>query len=490
MKKIFIYIALILMVSPALSTDLSQQQKVNLLNRIGYGATEKSLLELNNESYEKWIHQQIYQLKNDQDSENKFNFPKNNEEMFFYYKKYDFFYNEIYLQKKLTKEFYQDTIYKSLNKRIYYAMNSENRIREMMVWFWYNHFNTGPYTNTTPAIFLNDYEDKIRKLSLGNFKDLLSMIVHHPAMLVYLNNNSNQKPMKENASVGLNENYAREFLELHTMGVGTGYTQQDVQELARILSGFSALSFEDNEDDLKNIKSYKDFVKYTQKNILGKTRIENYFIYQDKLHFDGDKVFLGNKIKNSGEKEIISVFEILIKDKRVAEFISKKLAIYFLNDNPDKKIINDMSQKFLETKGDISKTLEVLFLSKQFVNSLNTPIKVKDTYTYMLSTMKTGLKGKPWDNQETLNEVTQLLLSIEASPYSHNTPEGLSVYGKDWLSSSRLQEYFYYNNLIFRNRIFENYKINYNFINQTFSQNLKTPEDTIQFFTSEQWIKR
>lgn len=490
MKKIFIYLSLILFLSPALATDLNKKQKINLLNRIGYGVTEKSLFELDNKSYENWVHQQIYQLKNDQDSENKFIFPISNEEMFYYYKKYDFFYNEIYLQQKEPKEFYQDTIYKSLNKRVYYAMNSENRLREMMVWFWYNHFNTGPYTNTTPAIFLNDYEDKIRKLSLGNFKDLLNMVVHHPAMLVYLNNNSNQKPMKENASVGLNENYAREFLELHTMGVGAGYTQQDVQELARILSGFSALSFEDNEDDLKKINSYKDFVKYTQKNIPGKTHIENYFIYQDKLHFDGDKIFLGHKIKNSGKNEISNVLEILIKDKRVANFISKKLAIYFLNDNPDKKIIDGMSQKFLETKGDISKTLEVLFLSKEFINSLNTPTKVKDTYSYMLSTMKTGLKNKPWDNQVNLNEVTQLLLAIEASPYSHNTPEGLSIYGKDWLSSSRLQEYFYYNNLIFRNQIFKNYNINYNFINKTFNQKLKNPEETIQFFTSEQWIKR
>ena len=361
----------------------------------------------------------------------------------------------------------------------------------MMVWFWYNHFNTGVFTNTGPAIFLNTYESNLRELSFDYFHNILTMVSHSPSMLIYLNNTENKKSYNNDDPVGLNENYAREFLELHTMGVDSGYTQKDVQELAKILSGFSVLRFSDFPHDLDKINTYEDLKNYGSKKCDENFLIIDYTTFCGDEHFQGDKLFLGNLIENGNQKELDKVIEIISKRKETAHFISKKLAIYFISDNPSDEVIKKMSSTFLKNNGSIKETLKTLFLSKDFIDSLNQPTKIKDTYTYMLSVVKTGINGKYWENQNFMNDISTFFYEIEASPYFKNTPEGLSIYGKDWLSSARLQEYLFFSNMTFKKyQILKEYGINYDLISKISKNEVKNPEDATLFFTSEYWLKR
>ena len=137
-------------------------------------------------------------------------------------------------QKKAAQQAYQQAMNdrgrQAAARSILRALYSPDQLQERMVWFWFNHFNVHQY-KANIRVMVGDYEDRaIRPHALGRFRDLLAATLHHPAMLRYLDND-------DNAAGHINENYAREIMELHTMGVGSGYTQTDVQELARILTG-------------------------------------------------------------------------------------------------------------------------------------------------------------------------------------------------------------------------------------------------------------
>src|SRR6201994_922000 len=177
-----------------------------------------------------------------------------------------------------------------------------------MTWFWLNHFNVHMYKRDIRAM-VGDYEDQaIRPRALGRFRDLLEATLRHPAMLRYLDN-------AENAAGRINENYAREIMELHTLGVGSGYTQKDVQELARILTGVGVNLTPDGPKVRPALRS--QMVR------------DGLFVFNPNRHDYGDKIFLGHRINGRGLAEVDQALDILSRAPATSRFISRKLALFF-----------------------------------------------------------------------------------------------------------------------------------------------------------------
>lgn len=190
-----------------LAGNLSRSEEINLLNKIGYGVTTKDLNYLDKIGYDAWIEEQLNVTEKEK--------TLTKEDLFKKFKENDLYYNQIKLDKPLNSNNSIKMVKNQLEIRMRNAIFSHNRIQEMMLWFWYNHFNTGVKTNTTPLTFLYNYEIKLKNNALGQFKDLLKIVSSDPSMLTYLNNIDNR--YTTNGIYHLNENYAREFLELHTM---------------------------------------------------------------------------------------------------------------------------------------------------------------------------------------------------------------------------------------------------------------------------------
>ncbi|MBK8620144.1 MAG: DUF1800 family protein [Anaerolineales bacterium] len=204
---------------------------------------------------------------------------------------------------------------------------SKRQLYEVMVEFWSDHFNI--FMDKEKEFFLKTVDDRevIRKHALGNFRDLVWASAHSPAMMIYLDNQANEKSHP-------NENYARELMELHTLGVDGGYSQKDVMELARCLTGW-------------NVKEHF---------WLGD------FVFKEDLHDTGEKNVLGLSIQPSGQAEAEQVIEMLVKHPSTAKFICTKLARRFIADNPPEALIEKAAQTFLNTNGDIKSVLRVILL--------------------------------------------------------------------------------------------------------------------------------
>ncbi|MBI5962497.1 MAG: DUF1800 family protein [Chloroflexi bacterium] len=202
---------------------------------------------------------------------------------------------------------------------------SKRQLYEVMVEFWSDHFNI--FMDKEKEFFLKTVDDRevIRKHALGNFRDLVWASSHSPAMMIYLDNQANEKGHP-------NENYARELMELHTLGVDGGYTQKDVMELARCLTGW-------------NVKEHF---------WLGD------FVFKEDIHDKGEKNVLGLSIQPSGMKEAEQVIEMLVAHPSTAKFISTKLARRFIADDPPQELIEKAAQTFLNTNGDIKSVLRVI----------------------------------------------------------------------------------------------------------------------------------
>ncbi len=199
----------------------------------------------------------------------------------------------------------------AINGKLLRAIASRRQLEEVMVDFWYNHFNVFVNKGQPTRIWVGSYEETaIRPYILGRFRDLLGATARHPAMLFYLDNWQNTDPNSKGARgrfKGLNENYARELMELHTLGVDGGYTQDDVVALARILTGWGLIRRRRGQDS-------------------------SGFIFQGDRHDYGDKVFLGTTIKGTGMDEVEQALDILASHPSTARYISFKLAQYFVAD--------------------------------------------------------------------------------------------------------------------------------------------------------------
>jgi uncharacterized protein (DUF1800 family) len=315
------------------------------------------------------------------------------------------------------------------------AIYSDRQLEEVMTDFWYNHFNV--FINKGPDRYMiTAYErDVIRPRVFGKFKDLLVATAKSPAMLFYLDNwqsvgphsqlavfgNQGRQfrrgpfgmiyqapprpPANKNRPSGLNENYAREIMELHTLGVDGGYTQRDVTELAKVLTGWS----------------------------IDKPQQGGGFRFNDRAHEPGPKYVLGHKIGDRGESEGMEMLDVLAHHPSTARFISKKLAMRFVSDNPPQSLIDRMAQTFQEKDGDIRDVLRTMFNSPEFWAADVYRAKVKTPLEFVASSARAS--GADVQNAMPL---VQLLNRMGMPLYGMQPPTGYSMKAETWVNSSAL----------------------------------------------------
>ena len=274
-------------------------------------------------------------------------------------------------EKKTADQAYQQAMSEldkeATTRSVLRDLYSPDQLKEVMTWFWFNHFNVHSGKNNV-RVMVGDYEDgALRPHALGHFRDLLEATLRHPAMLSYLDN-------AQNASGKINENYAREIMELHTMGVGSGYTQKDVQELARVLTGVGIDTRPVDQGPKIGPARAGDLIR------------EGIFEFNPNRHDYGDKVFLGHVIKGRGFGEVEEALDILSRQPATAHHVSEELAVYFVSDTPPEALVQRMAATFTKTNGDIPQVLRTMFHSAEFTASLGT--KFKDPMHYVISAVR------------------------------------------------------------------------------------------------------
>jgi len=296
------------------------------------------------------------------------------------------------------------------------ALYSERQLQEVMTDFWFNHFNI--YLNKDADQYLvTGYErDVIRAHALGKFKDLLVATAQSPAMLFYLDNWLSMGP-KSAAAVaankgkpgqavpGLNENYGRELMELHTVSVNGGYNQHDVTELARVLTGWTTQPLEQGAA----------------------------FQFDAKKHEPGDKIVLGQTIPENGVNEGMQVLDMLAHHPNTAKFIARKLAVRFVADDPPPALVDRLTQKFLSTDGDMREVLRTLFKSPEFWSAKTYRAKVKTPFEFVVSSLRAT--GTDLNNPA---PVLGILNKMGMPLYQMVPPTGYSMTASTWMNSEAL----------------------------------------------------
>jgi uncharacterized protein (DUF1800 family) len=306
----------------------------------------------------------------------------------------------------------RSVLQETITAHLWRVTESSQQLQEVMTAFWFNHFNIYGRKGRN-NFFTASYESQaLRPNVFGNFRELLGATAKHPAMLLYLDNYRNRVPNPRNPKVGINENYARELLELHTLGVDGGYTQADVIALARILTGWTILP------DKKISNAY----------LTG-----NGFYFDSKIHDFSDKIFMGHEIKGTGEAEGEQVLDILAKHPATAKHLSYKLAQYFVSDRPPQSLVNRLSQSYLKSDGNIKAVLDNLFHSPEFRDPQYFGKKFKTPYQYVISAIRAG------DLEVTDSvRVNDLLKQMSMGIYDCLTPNGYANTEEVWLNPDAL----------------------------------------------------
>jgi uncharacterized protein (DUF1800 family) len=329
-----------------------------------------------------------------------------------------------------------------MQQKVIRAAYSERQLEEVLVDFWFNHFNVFVGKGQT-RFYLTAYErDAIRPHVLGRFRDLLGATAHSPAMLFYLDNwqsaaaaeaTTLAPPMRsrlrarQGAGVigrdvrgaqrpaqpltgrrprGLNENYARELMELHTLGVDGGYTQKDVQEVARAFTGWT----------------------------IDGPRQGGQFRFEPRMHDAGEKVVLGQRIKaGGGEKDGEHVLDILAAHPSTARFISTKLARRLVADEPPATLVDRAAARFRETHGDIREVVRTIVTSPEFFAAAAYRAKVKSPFEFVVSALRTT-------NVEMSGAlpVVQALRELGMPLYGCQPPTGYADRADAWVNTGAL----------------------------------------------------
>jgi uncharacterized protein (DUF1800 family) len=305
--------------------------------------------------------------------------------------------------------------YEAVRRDLLRAVYSPAQLQEQMVWFWLNHFSVFQYKANLRWL-IGDYEEQaIRPHVFGHFSDLVMATLEHPAMLQYLDNN-------QNAAGHINENYARELMELHTLGVGSGYTQQDVQNMARILTGVGV-----NAGDAPKLNADMQRL-YVRRGA---------FEFNPARHDFGAKTLFGHATEGHGFDEVERAVALIVKQPSCARFVSRQLATYFVADNPPPVLVERMAQTFMHTDGDIAAVLRTMMLSREFNADLGT--KFKDPMRYVVSAVRFAYDGKPIYNTHPL---LNWLNGLGEGPYNHQTPDGYPLTELNWASAGQMSRRF------------------------------------------------
>ena len=311
--------------------------------------------------------------------------------------------------------------------RIVRAVESPRQLEEVMVNFWFNHFNVFSQKGLD-HLWIGSYEEHaIRPFVLGRFRDLLGATAKHPAMLFYLDNWLNTAPNSPGARgqfKGLNENYARELMELHTLGVDGGYTQADVVTLARILTGWSfRLPGQPLQPGARG-----NFAALDSNN-------QNGFFFDASRHDASAKVFFGRPLRATGVAEGEEALDILAQHPSTARYISFKLAQYFVADLPPKSLVDRMANRFTETRGDIRTLLHTLFHSAEFWDDQYAGKKFKTPYEFVISAVRAT--GMPAVNTQPIRGV---IAQLGMPTYACLTPDGYKNIRDAWLNPNAMTQ--------------------------------------------------
>ncbi len=296
--------------------------------------------------------------------------------------------------------------------KLYRAIYSNSQLEEVLVDFWYNHFNVF-LDKGADRFMVPVYErDAIRPNVLGKFRTLLGATAHSPAMMFYLDNWQSVAAAPANARGnkravrGLNENYARELLELHSLGVDGGYTQKDIIEVARCFTGWS----------IKNPQQGGDFV------------------FNPRTHDKGEKVVLGVTIPAGGnESDGEKVLDIIAHHPSTARFISRKLAMRFVADNPPSQLVDRMAETFRKSDGDIRAVLKTMLESKEFQSAGAFRAKVKTPFEMLVSAVR-ALDAQV----DSAFPLANQLIALGQPLYRKVEPTGYSSLNAEWVNSAAL----------------------------------------------------
>ncbi|MBI4673560.1 MAG: DUF1800 domain-containing protein [Chloroflexi bacterium] len=322
---------------------------------------------------------------------------------------------------------------------------SERQLFEVMVDFWSNHFNI--YILKSQCRILKTWDDRavIRKHALGKFRDLLYASAHSPAMLVYLDNVTNVKGVAQ-------ENYARELLELHTLGVDGGYTQSDVQNVARAFTGWSAVGPRDMGVDF----AYAE---------LGD------FLFRKNQHDDGAKTVLGKTLAaGGGVRDGEQVLDLLAAHPKTAEYIAFKLVRRFVDDNPPASLVARAAEAFTQNDGEIRAVLDTILRSDEFKTSFGK--KVKRPLEFTASALraldatptnaelkKVSLKNNPKTNPQKKRQpgesLARVLRALGQVPFLWQAPNGYPDVAGAWINSNNLLTRWNFALALTRNRVLE-----------------------------------
>lgn len=287
---------------------------------------------------------------------------------------------------------------------------SERQVYEVMVDFWVNHFNVFARKGMVKLYAADYVEHAIRPNALGRFEDLLVATARHPAMLIYLDNAKSSAPPGPGASGkrknrGITENYARELLELHTLGVNGGYTQQDVVEVARVLTGWSVAELKQGRFG---------------------------FEYRERAHDTGSKVVLGETYPaGHGQDEGLHLLHQLALHPSTARHLATKLCARFVSDQPPAGCVEGTARAYLDSGGDIRSTLRSLERSPEFWAPRARRSKIKSPLEFIVSALRAvgaGLDGS--------NEFAKVTDRLGQAPLLEPVPTGYPETAEDWASTS------------------------------------------------------
>jgi uncharacterized protein (DUF1800 family) len=301
------------------------------------------------------------------------------------------------------------------------AIFSEKQLQEVMVDFWFNHFNVFGQKDADRWLLTSYERDVIRPHALGRFKDLLTAVAQSPAMLYYLDNFLSQmeqpapppkfdadgNPLPQPRRPGLNENYARELMELHTLGVDGGYTQKDVIEVARCFTGWT-IGPQGNRA----------------------------FTFRPRIHDRGEKTALGTRIApGGGIEDGLRALDILSKHPSTAKFVSRKLCQRFVADEPPAALVERVAARFTETGGDIREAVRAILTSQEFFSPKHYRNKIKSPLELVASMIRaTGASTNG------AGPLIQAVARMGEPLYLCQPPTGYGENSAEWLSSATLLE--------------------------------------------------
>jgi uncharacterized protein (DUF1800 family) len=317
------------------------------------------------------------------------------------------------------------------SSRVARAVASERQLQEVMTDFWHNHFSIYAQKGQAQPYYLNDFDrNVIRPRALGKFRDLLGAVAESPAMLWYLDNarsvadsgqptlagrnarraarRAMQQPQQpvQRQRRGLNENYGRELLELHTLGVDGGYTQQDVINVARAFTGWTIQAPQQGGG----------------------------FIFRPQVHDAGEKIVLGHKLRaGRGKEDAEEVLDILARSPVTARFIASKIARRFVSDAPPKELVDRAARVFLRTDGDIREVVRTIVTSPEFFSQQAFRAKVKSPFEVVVSAMR-ALNAEPDSTPRT----AQIIAYLGQPIFGHQAPNGWPETGESWMNTGAI----------------------------------------------------